>query len=171
MRIALLLCHSIALAGCASLSKQECLNGNWEEIGFRDGTDGRETSYLQRHTKACERAAVTPVQNLWEKGRQRGLPVYCVPAKAFSVGKKGQTLRPVCPAAQMPALQAANAKGLAYHEFTEEIGELTIKIDELESQVIAEQDAVKRALILQESRALRREISFLELQRADVSSL
>ena len=171
MRVMLCLLLLLSFAGCASLSKEECLNGNWEEIGFRDGTNGRETSYLQRHAKACERAGVIPQQSPWEKGRQRGLPIYCVPEKSYSEGKRGKTLNPVCPVAQMPALQAANDKGLRYHEITEEINDLTLQIDELEGHVIGEEDALKRALLLQQSRSLRGDIRLLELRRVAYSTL
>lgn len=72
MRVVLILLLSFTVSGCATLSKEECLTGNWEEIGFRDGTNGRTSDYLQSHAKACEKSDVRPVQSLWEKGRQRG---------------------------------------------------------------------------------------------------
>ena len=35
-----------SLSGCASLSKSECLNANWEDIGIRDGANGQSEEYL-----------------------------------------------------------------------------------------------------------------------------
>ncbi len=161
----------LALTGCASLSKEECLSGNWEEIGFRDGTNGRTSDYLQSHIKACEKAGVRPVQSLWEKGRIRGLPAYCVPEKAYSEGREGRSLSAVCPAAQVPALRAAHAKGQEYREYTNEIGSIRYRIDEIGRSLIVEKNPAVRAALVQESRALQANISLLELQRSLVSSL
>ena len=171
MRVVLILLLSFTVSGCATLSKEECLTGNWEEIGFRDGTNGRTSDYLQSHAKACEKSDVRPVQSLWEKGRQRGLPAYCVPAKAYSEGKKGNELRPVCPATQTRSLRAANEKGLEYRAYNEEITQAQYRIDEIERSLIAEESSEKRALLVQERRALSRNIRLLELQRSFVSSL
>jgi len=171
MRVLFFVVLLINLAACATLSKEECLAGNWEEIGFRDGTNGRTSDYLQSHTKACTKSNVTPVQSLWEKGRQRGLPAYCVPQKAYTEGRKGRDLRPVCPAAQLTALQLANDKGMKFYEFTEEINRNEGRIDEIGRMLIKEDDANKRAALVQESRFLLSRINFLELRRARVGSL
>lgn len=170
MRVVFILLLSVTVSGCATLSKEECLTGNWEKIGFRDGTNGRTSGYLQNHAKACEKSGVRPVQSLWEKGRQRGLPAYCVPAKAYSEGKKGNELRPVCPASQIARLRAANETGLEFHAYTDEINETQYRIDELERKIVAEDSSDKRALLLLERRALARMVRLLELQRARVSS-
>lgn len=166
MRAPIVTCLFLGLAACATISKEECLNGNWEEIGFRDGTNGRASDYIQQHAKACSKTGVSPVQSIWEKGRQKGLPVYCVPAKAFSEGKKGNSLRPVCPAAQFASLEAANARGLEYHELSEEMNQAQYRINEIERSIVAEDSSVKRALLLQENRTLSHEIRLLELRRS-----
>ena len=171
MRALLFIGFSLALTGCATLTKEECLSGNWEEIGFRDGTNGKTSAFLQSHAKACEKTGVRPVQSLWEKGRKRGLPVYCVPSKAFSEGKSGRRVNAVCPAAKMPALQAANAKGLEYYQYTEELNALQYRIDEVDRQLVAEKDPKLRLLLVRENRALRGELRLLEMQRSLVASL
>lgn len=171
MRIILAFGLAFALAGCASLSKDECLSGNWDEIGFRDGTNGKTSAFLQRHVKACEKTGVVPVQSVWEQGRQRGLPAYCVPSKAYSEGRNGRALSAVCPAAQIPALQAAHSVGVQYHEYTEEINELKSRIQDIGSEIIAEQDVGQRTLLVLESQSLTHQISILERRCAKVSAL
>lgn len=44
----------LSLSACATISKEECLNGYWEEIGFRDGTNGRTSDYLQKPVRKRE---------------------------------------------------------------------------------------------------------------------
>ncbi len=171
MRAFVAIGFTLALTGCATLSKEECLSGNWEEIGFRDGTNGKTGAFLQSHAKACEKTGVRPVQSLWEQGRQRGLPVYCVPSKAYSEGRRGRSLNVVCDADQMPALQAANRKGLEYHALSDEISEVQYRIDEIGRLLIREEDSGKRAAFVQENRALSNRISLLELRRSLLDSL
>ena len=170
MRLRYVLPLLFTLSACATLSKEECLAGNWEEIGFRDGTNGRTSDYLQSHAKACEKSGVRPVKSHWETGRQRGLPAYCVPAKAYSEGKNGNELRAVCPAAQIPTLLAANDKGLEFRAYTNEINEAQYRIAEIERSIVAQESSEKRAYLLQERRALSRSIRLLELRRDSVSS-
>jgi hypothetical protein len=94
-----------------------------------------------------------------------------VPAKAYSEGKNGRTLSAVCPAAQIPALRAANSLGIEYYEYTEEINEIGYRLNEIDRLLIAESDPSKRLFLVQEAGSLRAQISLLELQRSLVSSL
>ena len=78
-----------SLSGCASLSKNECLNANWEDIGIRDGADGRPEEYLIQHSKACAKVAVVPDRGAWTHGREKGLERFCVPYRAYQIGEYG----------------------------------------------------------------------------------
>jgi hypothetical protein len=86
--LAALACLS-ALPGCASISKSECLSANWEDVGVRDGANGRGEEYLIQHSKACAEVGVTPDRESWLKGRDRGLERFCVPQRAYSIGESG----------------------------------------------------------------------------------
>jgi len=66
MRLLIAIALLFGLAACASVSREECLAGNWEEIGFRDGTNGQFSSYIQQHVKACQKVEVTPDPVAWE---------------------------------------------------------------------------------------------------------
>lgn len=61
MRAPFIISLLLSLSACATISKEEFLNDNWEEIGFRDGTNGRTSGYLQKHAKACSKTGVSPV--------------------------------------------------------------------------------------------------------------
>ena len=62
------------LGGCASLSKNECLSANWEDIGIRDGANGRPEEYLIQHSTACAKVNVVPDRGAWLHGHERGRP-------------------------------------------------------------------------------------------------
>ena len=78
-----------ALSGCASLSKSECLNANWEDIGVRDGANGQPEEYLIQHSTACAKVNVAPDRGAWLHGRDKGLERYCLPHRMFNIGEYG----------------------------------------------------------------------------------
>lgn len=77
------------LGGCASLSKNECLSANWEDIGIRDGANGRPEEYLIQHSTACAKVNVAPDRGAWLHGRERGLERFCQPHRMYSIGEYG----------------------------------------------------------------------------------
>lgn len=104
------------LSSCATLSKEECLTGNWEAIGFSDGAAGRSPERLNGHNKACAKAGIAPDYQAWERGRQAGLKQYCTKDNAYQTGKRGYALNAVCPANSVATLQRINADGKAYYD-------------------------------------------------------
>lgn len=170
--VSMLLCASaVLLVGCASVSKEECLTGNWDEIGYRDGTNGRTQDYIQRHVKACSRVDVVPNMSVWNAARLRGVPVYCVPERAYTEGRSGRDVSPVCAPDVMPALLAANDKGQRYYRIGQEIHDLEEKVDRLEDQQIEAEDDRKKFVIGVRIRNLESRIRRLEALRHNFDSL
>lgn len=161
----------MTLASCASLSEQECVAGNWEEIGQRDGRAGRTADFIVNHDKACAETGVTPDRALWERGRQAGLTAYCTPLNAYEVGRSGARLSPVCPAAQLPVLDRAHAKGHRYHRLTEEIRELRREAEEVRTRIVKSDDPATRAALLSRLNLLDLRRHMLETRRNAVARL
>ena len=118
------------LSGCATLSKQECLSGNWQAIGFTDGAAGRPADYLSSHNKACSKVGVATDYAAWEQGRQEGLKKYCTETHAYQIGRRGEQMTPVCPAQVTPNLERINADGRSYYSLSKQ---LTIEQERLNS--------------------------------------
>ena len=110
------------LSACATLSKQECIVGDWQTIGYNDGVAGYAADRLASHTKACAKVSATPNYQLWERGRQLGLKQYCTVTSAYNVGRRGQKLNNVCPIALANSLQVASQKGLDYYTLDNQLG-------------------------------------------------
>jgi hypothetical protein len=86
-----------ALAGCATMSKEACLQGDWAGVGFKDGEAGRAQSRLDDHAKACAKAGVVPDAAPYFAAREQGLKLYCTQDRGFSEGRTGQSYAGVCP--------------------------------------------------------------------------
>ena len=78
-----------SLGGCASMSRNECMAANWEDVGIRDGANGRPEEYLIQHSKACAKVNVVPDRGAWLHGREQGLDRFCVPYRAYQLGEYG----------------------------------------------------------------------------------
>jgi len=78
-----------SLGGCASMSRNECMAANWEDVGIRDGANGRAEEYLIQHSKACAKVNVVPDRGAWLHGREQGLDRFCVPYRMYQIGEYG----------------------------------------------------------------------------------
>ena len=88
----------VLLAGCASLSQEECVNGDWQAIGQSDARLGYRAVRLGDHTKACARYQIIPDASLYQQGYKQGLVHYCTVSNGFRVGRNGYRYKGICPA-------------------------------------------------------------------------
>lgn len=124
----------LALAGCATLTADQCKVANWRALGVEDGALGYgETRFLD-YTKDCAKAGVTPDRTAWEAGRTEGLKQFCTPEGAYSAGVDGRPFRGRC-SPETPDQLAALEKGQAYHAITADIADLRYQIAELNSEI------------------------------------
>ena len=178
MKRLFVLAAALGLGACASLTEEQCLNGDWSGIGYQDGLRGYPQSRIGDHREACAKVGVSPDIQAWLAGRAEGLKRYCTPENAYVVGRNGNELNPVCPASQAQSLNAANAWGLEYHELELEIAELQAEISVIQDRLIneftgvltSEQEAERNAL-LREVRMLGRQIDRLELRQRRYAQL
>jgi len=88
----------LAVSGCASMNKAECLNVDWRTVGYEDGVAGRSGERIGEHRKACAKHGVTPDFNAYQAGRETGLREYCQPETGYQLGVNGYALKTSCPA-------------------------------------------------------------------------
>jgi hypothetical protein len=136
MRVFLgILAGALLLSACASVSREECLAGDWAAIGARDGADGRlgETQF-NRHVAACAKVDITPDRTAWAAGYEAGLRQYCTPQTGLRVGEAGRIYQNVCPAASEPAFLRGHELGLAAYRQRQRIAEIEREISSLRSE-------------------------------------
>lgn len=132
MRALLALMGVLVLASCASVSREECLAGDWVSIGQRDGASGQDgPAQFARHIRACEKVAVVPDQTAWARGYQQGLVRYCTPAVGLEEGLAGRSYRGVCPVATQAAFLEGLNVGRAVHDQRRVISEINSEINSL----------------------------------------
>ncbi|MDJ0637272.1 MAG: DUF2799 domain-containing protein [Paracoccaceae bacterium] len=155
------------LAACATLSESECRAGDWYAIGKKDGANGRQSSFLQQHAKACADYGIRPDQTAWEEGRRDGLPLYCTRRRAFEEGRRGKHLSPVCPSSQLAELTRANERGLRVNRIEQDIREIENDIRQINSELASlPADDPSRSSLISERSFLRLDLLTLRAERA-----
>lgn len=95
---AVALLAALALSGCASMNKEECLTADWRTVGFHDAAAGRTADTLGDHREACAEFGVTPNLDRYLEGRDAGLKEYCRASRGYQEGLAGRAYAGVCPA-------------------------------------------------------------------------
>lgn len=154
------------LAGCASLSKSECLNASWEDIGIRDGANGQPEEYLIQHSTACAKVNVVPDRGAWLHGREKGLERFCVPHRAYQLGEYGSGFDVgICRNFDQERLQDAYQKGHEVHRLSDELGSIDGEIRDI--NVRLEDKDKENPLGKKERDALMFRLGALTVQRVE----
>ena len=86
-----------ALAGCSSMSANECLATDWRTVGYEDGVSGYSGDRVGQYRKACTKHGVSPDLTAYQQGRDQGLGEFCKPLNGFRNGARGRGYNGVCP--------------------------------------------------------------------------
>jgi hypothetical protein len=112
---------AIIVASCATMSKEQCLRGDWLGVGYGDGASGYPMSRIENHATACAKSGVTPDASLYAQGRAEGLVRYCTEMSGFAVGRGGSTYYGVCPLPAESAFLGGYADGERVYRATQRL--------------------------------------------------
>ncbi len=100
------------VAGCASVSKEDCLLTDWYEIGRLDGRQGKPRTAFQGRAKACLEHGISADRQAYYKGHDLGLKYYCTEQVGFELGQKGLAYNAVCPLELEADFRAGYKRGM-----------------------------------------------------------
>lgn len=123
------------LSGCASMKKEECLNADWYNIGFEDGTRGHKVSRIGKHRKACAKYDVSPDLEQYSRGRDQGLIDYCTPYSGYQLGLQGSEYNDVCHGHLKTGFHEAYKFGKDIYLFKRKIKKKTAELDRLKDRM------------------------------------
>ena len=136
-----LLAAALLLGGCATMTKEQCLEANatsWEHIGYVDGGNGHDPDgRLAMHRDACKEVRVLPDRNSYMVGWKRGVVNYCTAEKAYEVGRSGQSGNSrLCPPEVRGYFEDNVALGRRVYELRSELSSLESEIDSYENTLL-----------------------------------
>lgn len=138
----------LALSGCASMSRDECLTVDWRTVGFEDGVAGYSGDRIGQHRKACAKHGVTPDLSAYQAGREEGLREYCVPTNGFRLGSQGGSYNGMCPADLDPSFVDAYESGRQLHTLQSRLSSVSYQLESKRGALHdAESDIVTRSAV------------------------
>lgn len=157
------------LTACATLSKNECLEANWFEIGYRDGSMGRSRALYQEHQKACVEYRVTADREAYYKGREAGLLSYCTYDTGYKQGSLGRSYNYVCPRDSEPNFLAGYEKGKEIYKYNKKMASLENRRISIERQIKKlEKKMYSPDLSYAQRAKIRSDLKYLDLEYRDV---
>jgi Protein of unknown function (DUF2799) len=158
------------LIGCASMSKEECLNANWKNIGYEDGSMGRPEMTVQAHRKACAKINITPDLAQYQQGHREGARAYCKKPTAYQLGVNGGAYYNVCPADLEPGFLQAYRLGQELFAIAQQIDQVEADIAGYHSSIdsLEQQKAEQKAFIVNaDSSSKERRVYLNEIDRLE----
>lgn len=136
------------LSGCASLSGEQCRQGDWYGVGLNDGRAGEAFSRLNEHIRACREYGVTIDEPTYAAGRSAGLQEYCRLDNAFRTGLAGQRYGHVCQPEIDATFNHYNSSAYAVYRLRQELDQVDSRITDTELRLRAAHltDAYRRQL-------------------------
>jgi len=145
---------ALALGGCASMSKDECLAVDWRTVGYEDGVAGRTGGQIAEHRMACAKYGVTPDLRAYQAGREQGLREYCRPPNGYQVGERGGNYAGVCPADLEPTFVAAFEAGRELYNLQSRVYSASNRLDAAHRELErAEHEVVEQSAVIVSSDA------------------
>lgn len=111
MKFAIVLMITLMLlSGCASRwSEKTCTETNFSQLGFQEGSAG-QVSKINSYNQSCLKKKVQIPMQDYSSGFQKGLAVFCSPAKGLTDGSNGAQMYSNC--TSVPAYTDAHRRGL-----------------------------------------------------------
>lgn len=136
----------LAISGCATMDREECLTVDWRTVGFEDGVAGHSADRIGEHRKACAKHGVAPDLTEYQEGRAEGLREYCIPSNGFRVGAQGGGYSGICPSDLEPAFADAYHSGRQLYTLESRLSNVSYQLDSRRDQLrSAESDIVTRS--------------------------
>ncbi len=135
-----------ALAGCgsATVTESQCVAGDWQTLGYRDGSLGYRSTQLLKHQDACVKHGAIPDRDGYLLGWEDGVREYCEPNNGFSVGVRGGSYNNVCPDDLRHGFLDAYQQGRKLHRARVEVRQLetaliraTSRLETVKGEIIA----------------------------------
>ncbi len=133
--MAILALGTTALSGCATISEEKCAAGNWQELGYRDGSNGVRRDKASKIADTCAKYDISMDFDAYIAGFETGLPTYCTYQRGFDLGENGSDYNQLCSGALAvdfaPGYENGYAVYTVYKEHKSLISNYENKLDDI----------------------------------------
>ncbi len=171
---ALALVFGFALAGCETMSAEECAAADWRAIGFSDAASAGANRFRDRAESCADKGFIAEGQ-LYAAGFADGMVQFCQPPNAFNFARRGGTFNGSCPAELQYDFYAAFEDGRRVHEAEadvdaarSDISNIQSRRDSIDRDIRDREHELASAPNDEERNRLRGEIDRLRRERRDL---
>ena len=129
----------VLLPACASISEQECQAGNWADLGYRDGVNGKSRDRLSDYVQTCGEygggLATNIDRSAYLSSYETGLTHYCTYDKGFERGKGGDSSNAVCAGPMAADFRAGYDDGYGEYELRQRYDKYEKDITDSENEL------------------------------------
>ena len=162
----------LVLAGCSSISPQECQVGDWFAIGKTDGQQGIASSKFRSYQKECAEHGLSSDFAAYERGHAEGVLLYCTYDAGRELGQSGGAYNKVCTGALEPQFRLGYDRGRLWYQAESAlenlqktlqqngrtIEQLEQRIDDNTQELSSTKDKQQKQQLLDENRNLQQEL-------------
>ncbi len=149
IKTAMLLLALSQLGACAVMSKQECLNADWRQVGYHIGNNGNidisEAFNLRERT--CAKHGATANWRQFKLGHADGIVQFCQLGNAVELGVDGVNRAiddQVCSERDYPGFREAFDKGYKLHLLRSRVQQSHATISDLNNRAYRYQKDIRR---------------------------
>ncbi len=123
------------LPGCASISEEECVAGNWADLGYRDGVNGKARDRITKYVETCGEFGTGVDRSAYLSSYEEGLTHYCTYDKGFARGQNGSSYNTVCEGPMAVDFRAGYDEGYFEYELRQKYKQFENDITEAENEL------------------------------------
>lgn len=124
----------LSVTGCTSISKEECLQGDWYSIGVDDGKNGRlPTDSFRGYEKECADYGVRPDFAKYQQGHSQGLVFYCDFEHGVAHGRSGSEYNTACTGKLEPQFRQGYQQGRRWYQAKKVVDDIRYAIARIQS--------------------------------------
>jgi hypothetical protein len=125
------------------MSKTECQQANWSDIGLKDGSNGNAFEKFDTYVKSCAKADVIPDKTAYESGRNQGLKGFCTVTRGYGEGEAGSYYQKVCGNFNEADFLKGYKLGTELYQFTKAIEEAKNRVLEVDDKIKSAESSIK----------------------------
>lgn len=154
----------LALAGCETMSEDQCRRADWGERGRADGRNGEPEDHVEAHRRACAKANVQPDERRWRQGWAEGVRSYCVPQVGWQRGLDNRSYYGAC-------RDFDEAQFMRWYRAGQDAWRTRSEREAKQREIDKLEDRLKKAQKDDERRTLREQIRQLDIEQARLRRL
>jgi len=129
----------VLLPACASISEEECQAGNWADLGYRDGVNGKARDRIADYVQTCGKygaeLGLRVDRPAYLTSYEEGLTHYCTYDKGFERGNNGSSYNTVCEGPMAVDFRAGYDEGYIEYELRQKYNQYESDIVDAENEL------------------------------------